>query len=108
MTGQSSKKSHKSVLSSPEKVELNNDLKDELEDTISGLTDYMQQAQRKAAEQDRKNQTLLKERDQLLRRLCQLEEEQGGRRDGSDLMHDFEDLEEMQRVRCSWMSKTQM
>ncbi|XP_071802361.1 uncharacterized protein [Asterias amurensis] len=80
-----------------EKVELNNDLKDELEDTISGLTDYMQQAQRKAAEQDRKNQTLLKERDQLLRRLRQLEEEQGGRKDGRGLMHDFEDLEEMQR-----------
>ncbi len=80
-----------------EKVDLNNDLKDELEETISGLTNYMQQAQRKAAEQDRRNQTLLKERDQLLRRLRQLEEEQERPKDGRDLLHDFDDLEDMQR-----------
>ena len=74
---------------------LNDDLKDELEDTIAGLTDFMYEAQRKAAEQDRRNQALQRERDQLLEQLHQADRKKRAH-GGGDFMPD--DWEDMQRV----------
>ncbi|XP_022094925.1 centriolin-like [Acanthaster planci] len=76
-----------------EKVDLNDNLKDELEDTIAGLTDFMQEAQRKAAEQDRKNQALQRERDQLLEQLRQAERSKRAHGGGDFMPDDWEDMQ---------------
>ena len=54
---------------------MNDALKQELEDVVDGLTDYLRKVQEQQAQQQREADALKKERDQLIQRLREAEAE---------------------------------
>ena len=54
---------------------MNDELKQELEDVVDGLTDYLRKVQEQQAQQQREADALKKERDQLIQRLREAEAE---------------------------------
>ncbi|XP_038069812.1 centriolin-like [Patiria miniata] len=75
------------------KVDLNDNLKEELEDAIAGLTTLMQEAQRKAKKEDCKNKFLQRERDPLLGQQQQAEKGKTGLGEDDFMPRDLEDIQ---------------
>lgn len=78
-------------------VDVNDDLKRELEDVVNGLTDYLGKVQQDQAQQQRNLDALKKERDDLLRRLQEAEAD-----DGEKDRIPVHELEAIQRVRINY------